>query len=74
MYIMSSYGKYTYGIITPHTDGAECKVGKFCSIGGNVHVFLGGNHRMDRVTTFPFGHIHQHIFSTFNGEGHPLTK
>jgi acetyltransferase-like isoleucine patch superfamily enzyme len=35
---------------------------------------LGGNHNSDWVTTYPFGHIHQNIFNTFNGEGHPATK
>jgi len=35
---------------------------------------LGGNHRTDWVTTYPFGHINQHIFNNFNGQGHPATK
>ena len=35
---------------------------------------MGGNHRTDWVTTYPFGHIHNNIFNNFNGEGHPSTK
>ena len=35
---------------------------------------MGGNHRTDWVTTYPFGHINQHIFNNFNGQGHPATK
>jgi virginiamycin A acetyltransferase len=25
-------------------------------------------------TTYPFGHINQHVFNNFNGQGHPTTK
>ena len=35
---------------------------------------LGGNHRIDWVTTYPFGHKLKDIFNTFNGIGHPSTK
>ena len=35
---------------------------------------MGGNHNSDWVTTYPFGHINQNIFNTFNGQGHPATK
>jgi acetyltransferase-like isoleucine patch superfamily enzyme len=71
-----STGKYTYG--TPRVvwgnANAKLVVGKFCSIAGNVVVYLGGNHRVDWVSTFPFGHIHQHVFRSFDGTGHPSTK
>lgn len=72
-----TYGKYTYGSPRIHkwdTNDGNLIIGKFCSIAGNVNIFLGGNHRTDWVTTFPFGHIHQHIFNTFDGKGHPATK
>lgn len=32
-------------------------IGNYCSIANPVTVLLGGNHNMDRVTTFPFGII-----------------
>jgi acetyltransferase-like isoleucine patch superfamily enzyme len=70
-----SFGKYTYG--TPNilwNNYAKLTVGNFCSIAANVNIYLGGNHRTDWVTTYPFGHIHQNIFNFFNGEGHPSTK
>ena len=75
MYTMS-FGKYTYGRPSIHTWNQDTKltVGNFCSIATNVHVYLGGNHRYDWVTTFPFGHINKNVFNTFNGAGHPATK
>ncbi|MDA0759903.1 MAG: antibiotic acetyltransferase, partial [Proteobacteria bacterium] len=30
------------------------KVGSYCSIAGGVKIFLGGNHRPDWITTYPF--------------------
>ena len=52
------WGAYTYGIgqIEIHSwqDGTKLRIGAFCSIADNVTVFLGGNHRQDWVTTFPF--------------------
>ena len=32
----------------------KLKIGSFCSIAGGVQIFLGGNHRTDWVTTYPF--------------------
>jgi acetyltransferase-like isoleucine patch superfamily enzyme len=71
-----NFGKYTYGRpeIYWSNENAVLKVGKFCSIASGVKVYLGGNHRIDWVSTYPFGHIHQDIFDLFNGEGHPSTK
>jgi acetyltransferase-like isoleucine patch superfamily enzyme len=69
-------GKYTYGNpnIFWENENAKLVVGNFCSIAPNVNIYLGGNHRTDCVTTYPFGHIHQNIFNNFNGAGHPSTK
>lgn len=71
-----SVGKYTYGepIVHWRNPNAKLTIGKFCSIAANVNIYLGGNHRTDWVTTYPFGHIHQNIFNAFKGEGHPATK
>jgi hypothetical protein len=35
-------------------EGATLKVGKFCSFADHVSIFLGGEHRTDWVTTYPF--------------------
>ncbi len=49
-------GKGTYGKPIVHSWGepSTLKIGKFCSISGNVHILLGGNHRTDWITTYPF--------------------
>jgi acetyltransferase-like isoleucine patch superfamily enzyme len=69
-------GKYTYGKpnIFWNNSKAKLKIGSFCSIANNCNVYLGGNHRTDWITTYPFGHIHNQIFNNFNGIGHPSTK
>jgi len=51
-------GKNTYGhqhIKLRHWgEPTKLVVGNFCSIAFDVTIYLGGNHRMDWVTTFPF--------------------
>jgi acetyltransferase-like isoleucine patch superfamily enzyme len=71
-----SFGKYTYGtpVVHFHNNNAKLVVGKFCSIASNLNIYLGGNHRTDWITTYPFGHIHTDTFNNFNGKGHPSTK
>jgi acetyltransferase-like isoleucine patch superfamily enzyme len=75
-----SIGKYTYGThnlkIYYSDSGSKLNIGNFCSIASNVTIYLGGNHRSDWVTTYPFGHANAnpHIFNNFNGVGHPATK
>jgi acetyltransferase-like isoleucine patch superfamily enzyme len=71
-----SFGKYSYGkpMIFWGSENAKLIVGNFCSIAEGVNIYLGGNHRTDWVTTYPFGHRNQNIFNTFNGQGHPSTK
>ena len=72
----TTMGRYTYGVPIIHSwgEGAKLVVGNFCSIAGNCNIYLGGNHRTDWVTTYPFGHIHRDTFNNFNGVGHPSTK
>lgn len=52
-------GEYTYGIPTVfagflHPE-VNLKIGKFCSIAQGVTIYLGGNHRTNLVTVYPFG-------------------
>ena len=52
-------------------EGATLKIGKFCSIASNVTILLGGNHRIDWVSTYPFAAI----FPDARGfTWHPTTK
>ena len=66
-------GRWSYGDLTVHSwgEGAKLTVGAFCSIAPGVQVLLGGEHRPDWVTTFPFTALWPgaaHI------PGHPRTK
>ncbi len=49
-------GDHTYGvpIVRSWGEGANLRIGKYCSIADKVEIFLGGNHRVDWVTTYPF--------------------
>ncbi len=71
----NSKGKYSYGeIVVKWQDYANLSIGKFCSIASNVTVYLGGSHRTDWITTYPFGGINKDVFNTFDGKGHPKTN
>jgi acetyltransferase-like isoleucine patch superfamily enzyme len=51
-----SVGEYTYGPLNlyffGHADEAV-RIGSFCSIGANVTMLAGGEHPIDRPTTYP---------------------
>lgn len=71
-------GKYTYGVENVRTltwgEGSTLSIGSFCSLAANIVVYLGGNHRVDWITTYPFGHTSKNVFNRFNGVGHPKTN
>ena len=71
-------GKYTYGHneINVMSWGSKSKliIGSFCSIASETKIFLGGNHRTDFFTTFPFGHIFEDIFISNNKLEHPISN
>jgi acetyltransferase-like isoleucine patch superfamily enzyme len=53
-------GDFTYAWqprIKSWGEDAKLYIGKFCSIAGNVQFFLGGDHRLDWVTTYPFAEL-----------------
>jgi len=52
-------------------EGATLKIGAFSSIASGVQIFLGGEHRSDWVTTYPFN-IRWKAGAGI--EGHPKTK
>lgn len=51
-----SIGTGSYGLPTvlDWHQGTTLKIGSYCSIAKNVEIFLGGTHRMDWVSTYPF--------------------
>lgn len=73
----SSYeiGDYTYGrprIVAFGNDPTSLKIGKFCSIADDAVLFLGGEHQVSFVTTYPFSHFFPFAHS-FTGV-HPRVK
>ena len=49
-------GDFTYGqpVVLQWDKTTRLTVGKFCSIGGNVQIMLGGEHHTEWLTTYPF--------------------
>lgn len=49
-------GRYSYGDlrVVRFENSAGLRVGSFCSVAAGVRVFLGGEHRTDVVSTYPF--------------------
>jgi acetyltransferase-like isoleucine patch superfamily enzyme len=70
-------GRFTYGheaiSVSYSTAGVALRIGSFSSIGANVRIFLGGNHRTDWITTFPFGHVHTDELGGIGTYGHPTS-
>ncbi|HWB59826.1 MAG TPA: CatB-related O-acetyltransferase [Chthoniobacteraceae bacterium] len=66
-------GKGTYGApeVRHWGEPATLKVGAYCSIAVDVKIFLGGNHRIDWITTYPFTVFRE---SAKGIKGHPATK
>ncbi len=50
-YLDETYGKI-YFLCWKSTD--FIKIGKFCSIASDVHIFGGGEHNKDLISTYPF--------------------
>lgn len=84
-------GKYSYGIFDAnvvwdaeawgYNNGKKQPrliVGNYCSIGNNSKFYLGGNHRYDWATTYPFHikYLLNNIFDSLENEidGYPLSN
>lgn len=68
-------GDWSYGIpkVRFSNSGAKLRIGRFCSIADGVEIFLGGNHRIDWVTTYPFSEFSAWLKDA-RIDGHPSTK
>ena len=55
-YQMYSIGEYTYGepTVLKWDNEPTLSIGKFCSIAPGVVMILGGEHKLDWITTYPF--------------------
>ena len=52
-----SVGNYSYGslnVLFWNTENESLKIGSFCSIANGVKFILGGNHKMNYISTYPF--------------------
>jgi acetyltransferase-like isoleucine patch superfamily enzyme len=71
-------GRHTYGheqITVRHWgEAAALKIGAFCSVADRVQIFLGGNHRVDWVSTYPFAEFADRWPTAKGIEGHPATN
>ena len=47
-------GSYGLPIVHDWGEGSTLRIGAFCSIATNVQIFLGGNHRSEWISTYPF--------------------
>jgi chloramphenicol O-acetyltransferase type B len=72
-YPMYKIGPGTYGDLEVLSwgEGASLTIGSYTSFAPGVKVFLGGEHRVDWVTTFPFNVLWN---SANKFKGHPKTK
>lgn len=73
LYPQYEIGRGTYGApeIFSWNEGATLKIGAFCSFATGVKLLLGGEHRIDWVTTYPFNVLWE---SARHIAGHPKTK
>lgn len=64
-------GKGSYGDLTVMDwgDGTKLKIGAYCSFARGVRIVLGGEHRLDWTTTYPFN-----VLWKKNIPGHPATR
>jgi len=72
-YARYEIGDWTYGKPAVYQWGGETRltVGKFCSFAEGVKILLGGEHRTDWISTYPF----VYLFDAARGvQGHPATK
>jgi acetyltransferase-like isoleucine patch superfamily enzyme len=72
-YRSHSIGAYTYG--TPKVyqwdDSTKLTIGRHCSIAKDVSILLGGEHRTDWITTYPFNRFFREAEEI---TGHPHSK
>lgn len=73
---VAEVGEHTYGAPAIRWWGEQAKlsIGRYCSIAVGVTIFLGGNHRHDWVTTYPFCALTETWPEARGIDGHPATN
>lgn len=69
-------GDHTYGRPNIRTwgEGKKLYIGRYCSIASGVEIFLGGNHRTDWITTYPFSALSSTWQQAAGIKGHPQSN
>lgn len=70
-----SVGEHSYGnpwIRSARGDRQTVTIGKYCSIAQGVEIFVGGNHNVDWVSTYPF-RIQFSLAGAYE-DGHPSSR
>ena len=72
-YAKYEIGEWTYGNPTVRSwrEGTTLRIGRFCALADSVVILLGGEHRIDWVTTYPFSKIFSEAKDFI---GHPRSK
>jgi len=69
--LLIEVGSHSYGvpIIKKWDNLTKLKIGDYCSIADNVVIFLGGEHRMDWISTYSFTTFYEEAkeFAGFKG-------
>lgn len=63
-----TYGAEKIQLIHAYPNGPDLRIGRFCSIGDGIKIFLGGNHPHDCISTYPFGHVFEDILGKFESK------
>ena len=76
-----AYNNYSIGIgtygepnILDYDGKTKLEIGCYCSIANNVKILLGGNHRTDWISTYPFSVFEQQFSNAKKVTGHPSSK
>ena len=71
-------GRHTYGeehiAVRFGSKDTSVKIGNFCSIADSITIFLGGNHRVDWISTYPFSEFSATWPNAISITGHPSSK
>ena len=69
-------GAHTYGEprVLRFEEQTRLHIGRYCSIAGQVTILLGGNHRSDWATTYPFSVFPEQWPEAAGLTGHPASR